>query len=83
MATLVSGGVDFLILELFRHVTELEWAIEVALETGLTVGAMLCICDICSCLGPPMTCFAQGRRVTARASAWSTALSGSQGPGLT
>ena len=43
LATLVDGGVDFLILEFFRHVTELEWAVEVCLESGLPIGAMLCM----------------------------------------
>ena len=43
LATLVSGGVDFIILEFFRYVKELEWAVEVCLESGLPVGAMLCM----------------------------------------
>ena len=43
LAILVSGGVDFIILEFFRSVTELEWALEVCLESGLPVGAMLCM----------------------------------------
>ena len=43
LATLVSGGVDFIILEFFRNVTELEWAVEVCLGSGLPVGAMLCM----------------------------------------
>ena len=43
LATLVSGGVDFLILEFFRHVTELEWAVEACLNSGLPIGAMLCM----------------------------------------
>jgi len=43
LATLVSGGVDFIILEFFRYLTELEWAVEVCLDSGLPVGAMLCM----------------------------------------
>ena len=43
LVPLVEGGVDFIILEFFRFVTELEWAVEVVVETGLPVGAMLCM----------------------------------------
>ena len=43
LTTLVAGGVDFIILEFFQFITEMEWAIEAAVETGLPVGAMLCM----------------------------------------
>ena len=34
---------NFLIAEYFEHVTEMEWAIEVALEYGIPVAATMCI----------------------------------------
>ncbi|PYZ99329.1 betaine--homocysteine S-methyltransferase 1 [Penaeus vannamei] len=39
----VQNKVDFLIAEYFEHVEEMEWAIEVCLNSGLPVVASMCI----------------------------------------
>ncbi|XP_074651432.1 betaine--homocysteine S-methyltransferase 1-like [Tubulanus polymorphus] len=39
----VQNGVDFLIAEYFEHVEEMEWAIEVCLESKMPVAATMCI----------------------------------------
>lgn len=43
MKVFVSNHVDFIICEYFEHVEEIEWAIEVAKETGLPVAGNMCI----------------------------------------
>jgi len=40
---LVKNGIDLIICEYFRNILEMEWAIEVALEYGLPVGATMCM----------------------------------------
>ncbi|KAG7158356.1 Betaine--homocysteine S-methyltransferase 1-like 2 [Homarus americanus] len=39
----VENKVDFLIVEYFEHVEEIEWAIEVSVKTGMPVVASMCI----------------------------------------
>lgn len=41
--TLIKNGVDLVICEYFRNITEMEWAIEVALATGKPVAATMCM----------------------------------------
>jgi len=36
-------GMDFLLCEYFEHIEEMEWAIEVCLESGKTVAASMCV----------------------------------------
>lgn len=43
VATLVKNDIDLIICEYFRNVQELEWAIEVAKETGKPVAATMCM----------------------------------------
>jgi len=43
VAILVKNDIDLIICEYFRNVQEMEWAIEVALETGKPVAATMCI----------------------------------------
>jgi len=38
-----KNNIDLVICEYFRNITEMEWAIEVALEFGLPVAATMCI----------------------------------------
>lgn len=38
-----QNDVDFMICEYFEHIEEMEWAIEVALETGMPIAATMCI----------------------------------------
>merc|ERR1719369_1898040 len=40
---LVKNGIELIICEYFRNILEMEWAIEVALEYGLPVGATMCM----------------------------------------
>jgi len=40
---LVKNKIQLVICEYFRNILEMEWAIEVALETGLPVGATMCM----------------------------------------
>merc|ERR1711982_139924 len=40
---LVKNNIELIICEYFRNILEMEWAIEVALEYGLPVGATMCM----------------------------------------
>lgn len=43
LKVLIDNDVDFILLEYFGHIEEMEWAVELALEYGKPVAACMCI----------------------------------------